>query len=409
MYSIEQSEFTESEVYAWIQESADDPGAIQLRTELIEPVIQVLNQPKNMKRYIQYGSDFLESNAVMLSKQYPTSKVSFPRKYVDGVLELFGFTVSDIKALIRNLLRKYIDESKSFDSIVANPTNVIHTIVLVYTDMLTDPAQVSGDRNNLRDSARQQLGLSIYSSIFNIFFHPPHPDPSVMEYTYMHLDRSWNLVKDEDMITWIGETVETCYASWRTKMSLELSPQILANFLNRVRTSFFQNVRGLANRYFKDIDEGNTVGTDTTGDDEHVEKKEFVQIRNNLVRRISGGDEMYKRKGDLYKVIANWKNVKIDTLYELAQKVDKKDIGDIIDKILYVFITKEGNRIEDINSSKYIARITKFPTAIDRAIQGKPVIVPMSQKYESDASIIKAYICLIATYIMQRLNDVLQH
>lgn len=409
MYFMEQPDFTESEVYAWIQEAANDLGTIQLREKLIDPVIQTLQQPKNMKRYIQYGSEFLEANAVMLSKQFPTAKVSFPRKYVDEVLDLFGFTVAEIKVLIRDLLRQYIDETKSFNSIVANPTNVIHTVVLVYTDMLTDPKQAVGDRNNLRDSARQQLGLSIYSSIFNIFFHPPHPDPAVMEYTYLHLDRSWNLVKDEDMITWIGETVETCYASWRTKMSLELSPQILANFLNRVRTSFFQNVRGLANRYFKDIDEQNSVGTDTSGDDEHVERKEFVQIRNNLIRKISGGDELYKKKGDIYKAIANLKNVKIDALYEFAQKVEKKDIGNIIDAILYVFITREGNRLEDINSSKYIARITKFPTAIDRAIQGKPIIVPMTQKYEEDSSIVKAYICFIATYIMQRINDVMQH
>jgi hypothetical protein len=78
----------------------------------------------------------------------------------------------------------------------------------------------------------------------------------------------------------------------------------------------------------------------------------------------------------------------------------------IIDTILYVFITRDGNDVKDINSTAYISRITNFPTAIDRAISGKPIIITMTKKYKVDSSIVKAYICLIATYIMYRINDV---
>ena len=46
-----------------------------------------------------------------------------------------------------------------------------------------------------------------------------------------------------------------------------------------------------------------------------------------------------------------------------------------------------------------------MPTAVDRAIQGKPIILPMTKKYKVDSSIVKAYICLIATYILNRVND----
>ena len=61
--------------------------------------------------------------------------------------------------------------------------------------------------------------------------------------------------------------------------------------------------------------------------------------------------------------------------------------------------------MKDINSTLYISRITNMPTAIDRAIAGKPIILPLSKKYKVDSSIIKAYICLVATYIMQRIGD----
>ena len=86
--------------------------------------------------------------------------------------------------------------------------------------------------------------------------------------------------------------------------------------------------------------------------------------------------------------------------------MDYKDIGTLIDIILYVFIVKEENEMKDINSTKYINRISNFPTAVDRAITGKPIIDPFSKKYKVDPSIMRAYICLLATYIMYNINDV---
>jgi hypothetical protein len=97
----------------------------------------------------------------------------------------------------------------------------------------------------------------------------------------------------------------------------------------------------------------------------------------------------------------------MNSLYEYStQKISIEDIGRIIDTIFYVFIVKDGNSINDINSAKYIGRITNFPTAIDRAIAGKPIILPFSKKYKVNDSIVKAHICLVATYIMRRINDV---
>lgn len=409
MFFMEQAFLTEQEVYHWVNEAANDPAVLQFREEFMDHIINTLSDNKKMKEYIEYGNQFIEANATMLAKPYPTTRVKYPRKYVDNVLSLFGFTTQSAKKVIRDLLRKYIAE-KEFFTIVSYPTNVIHICVLVYCDMLTNiPKQIKEDRNNLRDSARQQLGLTIYAASLEYQFHYPHPEEATMAYTYQHLDRSWNLVRCENMINWIGDRVETGYAFYRTKMSLYISPQIVADVLNRIRNSFRQDLRSLGNRYFADSEARNSIGTDITDDDEqYVEKKQLIQIRDNLVRKISGGDSLYAKKGELYKGIANWKNVKIDTLYDFAQKVDKKDIGKIIDLILYVFITKEGNELTDINSSKYIGRITKFPTAIDRAIAGKPVLLPMCEKYEADGNIVKAYICLIATYMLKRINDILQ-
>ena len=108
----------------------------------------------------------------------------------------------------------------------------------------------------------------------------------------------------------------------------------------------------------------------------------------------------------MYKATAEQKNVKVDDLYELAQRVETKDIANIIDLIFYVFIVKENHTIDEINSTAYISRITKMPTAIDRAIPGKPVIDPFCKKYKCNDLLAKAYICLLATFIILKMNRI---
>lgn len=398
MFFLEQA-FTEEEAMIFVQEALHDPENLPLRTTIIDPIIQTLEHSKSRNEYIGYGNDFLEANSEMLSKEFPTKPVSFPRAYVDNLFRMFGFEQKSFKESVK-LLLKSVNDKTSFQTIIANPTNVIHAIVLFYSDMI--------QHRQLRDSARQQMGLSVYNNVFNHFFHPPHPIESTMAYIYMNLDNSWGLVKSENMINWIGNTIETAFGFWRTKMSLDMSMTVLVQFLNRVRTSFQQNMRLLANQYFANAnsENGNLVGDDVSGSDEYFVSNNTTKIREALVRRINGKDQLYVEKGNLYSGIARLKNVKVEVLYDFAQKIDSKDIAMIIDTIFYVFLIKEGNKIEDINSTKFISRITNLPTAIDRAIAGRPVISMLSNKYSTDQTIIKAYICLIATYMMYRINDV---
>lgn len=388
-------DISESEALAIITESANDEKSATLREEIINPIIAVLEKPKEAKRYIDYGSEFLSSNADMLAKEYPTKSVAFPRRYVDDILELFGFTVTSLKKITKEVLAS-VNAKASFGTIMANPTNIVHTIVLSYSDMV-------GNRE-LRDSARQQLGLCVYSNTFNKYF-PSTLNEGVMAYTYMNLDGSWGLVKSENMINWICDTTETAFGFWRSKLSMEMSPKILVDFLNRVRNSFNQNMHGLANKYYENKDKGNLVG-DIKGDEEYVVTSNTTGIRNNLMRLIKDKDVIYYDKSKMYPSIANMKNVKVDSLYDYSvNKISYDDIAMIMDLIFYVFIVKEGNSVEDITSNKFINRITNLPTAIDRAIVGKPVIAPLAKKYNVDESIVKAHICLVAAYMLRRMND----
>lgn len=396
MFFMEQ-ELTETEAMLIVQEAVHDPKNQKLREELIDPIISILEKGSGRKQYIDYGSSFLGENATMLSREYPTKAVTFPRKYVDGLFAMFGFTMKTFKVILKDVL-KSVSSSTEFATITSSPTNVIHSVALYYADMI-------GNRQ-LRDSARQQLGLSVYAVIFNKYF-PSGLNESVMTYTFMELDNSWGIVKSENIINWIASTVETSYGFYRTKMSLNMSAEIMVAFLNRLRNSMNQNMKGLSNRYYDNLENGNLIGADLTGDEDYVVTNNYTTLKNNLLRLIKNKDELYYTPGKLYPAIAKLKNVKMETLFDYStKKIKHEDIGTIIDTIFYVFLVKEGHSVEDINSSAYIGRITNLPTAIDRAIAGKPIITPFSKKYKVDASIVKAHICLVATYILNRINDV---
>lgn len=379
-------------------QEANDPETNDLfREKLIDPIIEVLEKPNSRKLYIEYGSEFLDANAVMLAKEYPTVKVVFPRRYVDRVCELFNWTNDSLKDLIRELLSKIKDKT-TYQTFLATPTNFIHAVVLFYAD--------ASQHRQLRDSARQQMGLTMYHIVFNRQFKTGINNIPAMAYTYMTLDNSWGLIRAENVMTWIGQTVDGAYAHNRTKFSLNLSLERLLDLVKDCRSRFQQNMRVLSSKYYENVDNHKEVGEDLKGDEDYVTTTNTVIIRQNLITLIKTGDSDYNSKQRLYVPIAKYKNVKVDDLYDFAHKIKHPEISKIIDLIFYIFIVKEHNTLNDINSSKYIGRITNFPTAVDRAIAGKPVIVPLSNKYHVDSSIVKAYICVVATFILLKIGRI---
>lgn len=392
---IDESYFGIEEALTFIQESAE--SNMKLRAEIIEPIMKVLDTKKGSDEYLRFGTEFIEANADMLAREFPTKRVSFPKKYVDNILGVFGFTMNEFRSTVKELCSD-IDASKDFNTIMATPTNIIHAVVLFYSDMTLN--------RYVRDSARQQLALTVYHVMFNKFYHAL-PDEKVMAYTYMQLNRNWSIVKAEDMMTWISDIVDSAYAFYKTRLTINTTMHTIVMFLNRVRAQLRQAMHQLANVYFKNQKEGNRINEDAeTGDNEYIVTDDTSQVRNKLMQLMKRGDSLYTTESRLYTGTAELKNVSSKALFELAQQVSHRDIGEIIDLIFYVFIAKEGHKIEDINSSIYIGEITKLPTKIDRCIPGKPIIAPYVKKYKVKKELIIAYICLIATWIMMRINDV---
>lgn len=377
-------------------ESASVDSRTRLKVEIIEPIMKVLDTKAGSDAYLKFGTEFIEANADMLAREFPTKRVSFPKKYVDNIFSVFGFDKDEFKKTFKEICADI--NGSDFKTIMATPTNVIHTIVLFYSDITYN--------RYVRDSARQQLALTVYHVMFNKFYHSL-PDEKVMAYTYLHLNRNWAIIKAEDMMTWISDMVDSAYAFYKTKLTLNTTAHTIIMFLNRLRAQMRQSMAQLAHVYFKNQEEGNRVNDDaTTGDHEYIVSDDTSQIRSKLMQLIKRGDSLYTTESNLYTGVAKLKNVSSKALYELAQQVSHRDIGELIDLIFYVFIVKENHKIEDINSSVYIGEITNMPTKIDRCIPGKPIIAPYVKKYKVKKELVVAYICLIATWIMMRINDV---
>lgn len=390
------NELTMEEALFFLQESVDNNV---FKEKIVEPIMSKLSSHQVISKYVGYGNDFLSANSDMLAKEYPTQKVSFPQRYVDSVIQLFGFdNKGQLDKYVREALTT-VNAKTDFKSIRESPTNIIHTVVLHYSDLVQN--------RKLRDSARQQLALTMWERMYNKYWgSTPVLNEGLMAYTYSKLNMTWDIVNAENMINWITEITEGAYALYRTKLDLNLSMKIVVMFLNETRNRFNQKTRGLSNLYYEYKDKNVSIGNDTTSDDDYIDTNAYSNIRSSLMRLIKNKDKGYWSKGELYKGIGRWKNVDVDSLYDFAMKVHMDDISKIMDLIFYVFLVKEGNTIKDINSVKYINRITNLPTAIDRCIPGKPVIKPLMKKYDATEIIVRSYICLIATYIMQRINDV---
>ena len=77
------------EILSFFSESATDkPNS--LKTNIIDPMINKFKDTGVKKSYIDLANEFIDLNADMLAKQYPTATVVFPRLYVDNVLGVFG-------------------------------------------------------------------------------------------------------------------------------------------------------------------------------------------------------------------------------------------------------------------------------------------------------------------------------
>lgn len=392
---MDQPFFHTTEELTHFIESATENNS-DFRTKVIDPIIAVFEKSKGKNRYIQLGTEFIDANAEMLSKPYPTTPVSYPRKYVDEIFELFGYDKTQFRKLIKDMASE-LNGTSGFNTLLNSLTSVFHTVALFYSDMTMD--------RKLRDSARQQIGLTTYGHIYRRYWPQGFLDEQVMEYTHSQLNRTWDLVKSESVVNWIYHFIEVSYGKFRSEMTVDMSIKVMIDFIQRCWTTVNQSMKKISNRYYVNIDDAKRIGSDVKGNEDYLKSNSHAQIRDNLVRMIVQGDNLYKEKGELYKGTARSKNVKTEELYSFAQRVDKKDIKLIIDLILYVFLVKEEHKIDEINSTEYIRRINQFPTAIDRAIPGKPVILTLKEKYNEKEMIVKSYICLLATYIILRIND----
>jgi hypothetical protein len=396
MFDFVEEEFTEEEALDIITEAYSNSPALE---ELMEVVYSKMQVTATRNAYIEYGATFLSENAEMLSKHYPSGPVKWPKKYVDNCLALFGFTNASLKEKVIQLTKE-VHATNNFKTITEVPITVLHVLVIVFGEQI-------GYRK-LKDSAKEQLSVTQYSRMYVKYFQKAlNFNVKAMEYTYTHLSNKYDITQSDSLLDWIDSTLDTCWNFYRNALLLKPSPKAVVDFLNRLRNSYNQNMHQPATAYYKSIEENKETGADGDVFDQFTLTGNTVHLREKLIGLIRAKDELYAKKtSGLYEGIAKLKSVKKDELYKYAQTIDIDDIAMIIDGIFYVFIIKEGNTLDDINSTKFIGRIKGFPTAVDRAIAGKPVIIPLRRKYGYDGEIVKAHICLVATFMMNRMNQI---
>ena len=99
MYINEQFITEEDVLFILETESVLDKSS-NCKQYLIDPVFDKLDDINIRKKFIEFGDQFLELNTEMLSKEYPTTRVKYPRRYVDSLFEMFGFSLESINHIL---------------------------------------------------------------------------------------------------------------------------------------------------------------------------------------------------------------------------------------------------------------------------------------------------------------------
>jgi hypothetical protein len=114
----------------------------------------------------------------------------------------------------------------------------------------------------------------------------------------------------------------------------------------------------------------------------------------------------YSEHSDLYDGTSKLKNVKREELYQLAIKVDIKDLDEIVSRILYLYLVKENHDIRDINSMNFLNFVTRVPGRFDKNVNGIAMIPHMEKTYDTTPQLVKALITLLGVYIVRKSNEV---
>lgn len=234
----------------------------------------VLKSPAGSNRFKKYVGEFVDRNASKLLIPGPTYQILFTPEEKQRYYNLFKISEDELKEKIQEVTTSLNDKS-SWLLIRNNPIFVLFTLVIcVYTQMKNQSGV---------NTACAILILSMYPSMFSVFFHFP-PNPAIMNYTIDNLTNKFAIKKSDHLFDMLTKMTLTGYEYHKKNLMTGEDAKIFA-FIIRVRNDFKSAMKKITNEFMKNHREGKGIYTvqDSYGDNQVAD----VENDSNKVAAIA--------------------------------------------------------------------------------------------------------------------------
>ena len=316
-----------------------------LVNELYPYVEKSLSKKENVKKLNDVIASFIDRNNEALSAVGPTKLIMFTDKDRQDVFDIIGITEKMEKAA-----RDKSKDIKNTGKTVARPLSITMTLITRYFSL----------HNNLPMVKLSVLycGLSFYYSKYTKYFKFD-PNEEIMAYTINNMSYKYKLKSKGSLLAAIDETYYGAYQLHRRDIERGNDKDIV-DFILSMDTRINNLLKNICNEFMKNYKSGNYIAYED--DDNDPENFKMSSSSSHSISNLS--DKITMRlitDGPPIKLVtAAARNNKVSVnelrnyLNTMIRNENRDEIKELIEAILFIYLFDKKNKIEDINSNKFI-------------------------------------------------------
>jgi len=318
-----------------------------LAQELYPYVEKTFADPKKIKEYENIIGRYIDKNSELLSAIGPLDIIVFTEYDKSLIYELIGVTADQIKSI-----KAKSKARKTKDNLVESPFSTLMGVVVRYFAL-------KGDKDEkLLKLSILYLVMSMYPFIYRRSF-PYTPVENIMVYTINHLSEKYKIKQTGNLMFALIETGYGAYTLHKTGM-IQGNDVSQNDFIYAVKTRTSSLLKNIAKEFYKNHKDGKylNVEIEDTVNDTHREADSSTYAINRKVDDISLKLIIDGPPMKLITMAAKTNKVSINELRNYVSQMvindNKKEISDVIEGILFLYLFNEKNNLDDINSDKFL-------------------------------------------------------
>lgn len=317
-----------------------------LLSELYPTVEKNLSKPENTKKLKAAVERYLNANVDKLTTIGPVHRIIFSDQDAAPLYEAIG--VSDVE------VKRIINASPTIKSqwqIMNNPFNSAIALALRY--------YVLKKNEDMVKILLIYLTMSMYPSLHFKYFQYG-ANEQVMNYTINNLSNKFKIKQTGTLYHALLETTEVCYNTNKEKIQ-HCHDKDIIDFIMDEKTRLNSLLKKIANEYYKNNEEKKYLNADSDNyDDENYHEADsdsyaVERMTNNVTLKlvVDGPDmRLIRTSANSCKVSVNELRNYVNTM---VTNEHREDIRSITESILYLFIFDSHNKIQEVNSNKFLA------------------------------------------------------